>query len=189
MTSQPHNKTAGYLEVETQDERRERLERLFASQAALDHPISDTNRRADGAPSFPTSDGRAPYRVDPPTALLKRVQAFLPQIHQANEDLDPATANIEDGEDEQGRYIEMMLGLGVFEQRRRGQEGSESPSESSDSSSPSDGDDGDMKVIETERKGRKKKTGRVKEEERGEAFQVTSGPEGDTIRIYEGQDD
>lgn len=44
--------------------------------------------------------------------VLSRVQAFLPQLKSANEELskaDPSKLNIENLEDEDERYIEMVL--------------------------------------------------------------------------------
>lgn len=91
--------------------------------------------------------------------VLSRVQAFLPQLKSANEELskaDPSKLNIENLEDEDERYIEMVLfrqsgltsiddaynalqnlGLGVFEEKR--------PGNASDSNS--DDDDGDDIII------------------------------------------
>lgn len=42
------------------------------------------------------------------STVLERAAAFLPQLRQANEELDPETANIEHGESGEGRYIEMV---------------------------------------------------------------------------------
>lgn len=91
--------------------------------------------------------------------VLSRVQAFLPQLKSANEELskaDPSKLNIENLEGEDERYIEMVLfrqsgltsiddaynalqnlGLGVFEEKR--------PGNASDSNS--DDDDGDDIII------------------------------------------
>jgi len=98
--------------------------------------------------------------------VLERAATFLPQIHRANEELDPQTANIEHAESESYRYIEMTLGLGVFEQRRRGEEESGSSSDDSSAchSSSSDGDEEDDE-----------NDGGGEEEEGGEAFQVSNG--------------
>jgi len=172
MTPESKDNTDSFLEVESEDERIKRIERLLASQAASDRPTIGRSRRADGTPSFPASDGLGPYRVDPPTALLARAAAFLPQLRQANEQLDPQTANIENGEGERCQYIEMTLGLGVFEQRRR-EEGSGSLSESS-SSSHSSSSDGDEEDDENDGDG--------EEEEGGEAFQVSNGEAGRRTR-------
>ncbi|KAI9477254.1 hypothetical protein BX667DRAFT_496335 [Coemansia mojavensis] len=72
--------------------------------------------------SQPTdSAGQPPktYRVDPPSELLTRLHAFLPQIAKANKDLDkdPGKLNIENVGDDEPQYIEMDLGLGVFDMK------------------------------------------------------------------------
>jgi len=106
------------LEVESDEERAQRIERLLAAQASGSTPKQAV--RADGVPTFPGSNAQPPFRMEAPSALLARLEAFLPQIRKANDELDAASANIENGSDGQGRYIEMSLGLGVFEQRPSG---------------------------------------------------------------------
>ncbi|KAI8372548.1 hypothetical protein EDC96DRAFT_52232 [Choanephora cucurbitarum] len=52
--------------------------------------------------------------------ILSRVQAFLPQMKEANEQLkhaDPSKLDIENVDDQE-QYIEMNLGLGVFEEKK-----------------------------------------------------------------------
>ncbi|KAF7723787.1 hypothetical protein EC973_001700 [Apophysomyces ossiformis] len=52
--------------------------------------------------------------------ILSRVQAFLPQLQAANEELkqqDPSELDIENVEEDDSQYIEMNLGLGVFEEK------------------------------------------------------------------------
>ncbi|ODQ54335.1 hypothetical protein SAICODRAFT_34028 [Saitoella complicata NRRL Y-17804] len=76
--------------------------------------------------------------------LLSRLNSFLPQLKAANEDLekveDKETLNIENiGEDEE-KYIEMNLGLGVLEEKRPGEE-FESDSEESGSEEEEEGED------------------------------------------------
>ncbi|KAL5534049.1 hypothetical protein ACEPAG_509 [Sanghuangporus baumii] len=81
---------------------------------------------------------RETHAVEPPSELLSRVESFLPQMEAANKELarrmesSPESVDIEnlgDQEDEdededdkvgrQGQHIEMNLGLGVFDIRRR----------------------------------------------------------------------
>ncbi|KAI8076455.1 uncharacterized protein B0P05DRAFT_545925 [Gilbertella persicaria] len=63
-----------------------------------------------------------------PSDILSRVQAFLPQLKQANEQLkaaDPSKLDIENV-NEEGQYIEMNLGLGVFEEKHDSDDESDS---------------------------------------------------------------
>ncbi|KAJ1667046.1 hypothetical protein EV178_001767 [Coemansia sp. RSA 1646] len=66
---------------------------------------------------------RKTFRVEPPSALLSRLQSFLPQIAEANKKLesemteDPSKLDIENVEDSSSQYIEMDLGLGVFDMK------------------------------------------------------------------------
>ncbi|KAJ2493159.1 hypothetical protein IWW37_000809 [Coemansia sp. RSA 2050] len=68
---------------------------------------------------------RKTFRIEPPSDLLSRLHSFLPQIAIANKQLqadiaeDPRKLDIENvGEDEE-QYIEMDLGLGVFDMKPR----------------------------------------------------------------------
>ncbi|CAO3697406.1 unnamed protein product [Rhizopus microsporus] len=54
--------------------------------------------------------------------VLSRVQAFLPHIQQANQQLltkDTSELNIENVNEDEGQYIEMNLGLGVYDLRNK----------------------------------------------------------------------
>ncbi|KAL7331361.1 hypothetical protein PS15p_203563 [Mucor circinelloides] len=65
--------------------------------------------------------------------ILSRVQAFLPQLKNANEQLekaDPSKLDIENVDEEDGQYIEMNLGLGVYEEKKPGQSDSEDDEDS-----------------------------------------------------------
>ncbi|OBZ77510.1 hypothetical protein A0H81_01701 [Grifola frondosa] len=70
--------------------------------------------------SFDFGD-RSTFVVEPPLELLSRVQAFLPELAASNADLarrareDPDSIDIENLTDEEKQYIEMDLGLGVFD--------------------------------------------------------------------------
>ncbi|KAL5535705.1 hypothetical protein ACEPAF_3799 [Sanghuangporus sanghuang] len=95
---------------------------------------------------------RETHAVEPPSELLSRVESFLPQMEAANAELarrmesSPESVDIEnlgdreDDEEEdeedgrQGQYIEMNLGLGVFDIRRRPLSDTTSSSSSSASS-------------------------------------------------------
>jgi len=90
---------------------------------------------------------RRTFATEPPTELLARIQQFLPQIEQSNEELlqrDPHSIDMEHIEETDERIIQMNLGLGVFEQQRRAGGGgsasssAESASDMSDTDSDSD---------------------------------------------------
>jgi len=128
------------LEVEDDEARFQRLqstlEKLNASSTATPTPSFSFN---------PPTQRSKPHPV-PPSELLSRVQAFLPEFEASNEILaqrvqnDPSSVDIERVEDDAEEYIEMNLGLGVFEQRgARPEGGSEDESMSSSSSSSSSG--------------------------------------------------
>ncbi|KAG1492430.1 hypothetical protein G6F47_008215 [Rhizopus delemar] len=64
--------------------------------------------------------------------ILSRVQAFLPQIQQANEQLqseDVSKLNIENVNENEEQYIEMNLGLGVYDVKKDGEDDSDSEEE------------------------------------------------------------
>ncbi|KAL1926785.1 hypothetical protein VTP01DRAFT_5431 [Rhizomucor pusillus] len=111
-------------------------EKTIAKLLAKDQP---DEKQQDSSADVPKSKPKT-YKIEPPSDILSRVQAFLPQLKSANEELskaDPSKLNIENLEDEDERYIEMNLGLGVFEEKR--------PGNASDSNS--DDDDGDDIII------------------------------------------
>ncbi|KAF8639357.1 hypothetical protein AX17_001546 [Amanita inopinata Kibby_2008] len=128
------------LEVEDDGQRQKRiqlqLERLNALSSSKSHTSSQ---------KFDFGD-RTTYPIAPPTELLARIQAFLPQIEASNVTLaqqaqqHPESVDIEHVSEDVEQYIEMNLGLGVFEdrsQRMQGKKDAEmsSPSPSSPSSS------------------------------------------------------
>ena len=107
------------LDVEDENRRQERIQTLFSK---LDASSSATTRTP-----FPSQQpfdfgDRSTFPVAPPAELLARVQAFLPELAASNADLlqrardDPESVDIEHL-GAAGPYIEMNLGLGVFEQR------------------------------------------------------------------------
>ncbi|KAF8910536.1 hypothetical protein CPB84DRAFT_1812685 [Gymnopilus junonius] len=132
------------LDVEDEETRQARiqsyLEKLNASTNAKDftHP--------SGIPQFDFGD-RTTFPVNPPTELLSRVKAFLPQLEESNALItqrlqqDPSSIDIEHISDGMNQYIEMNLGLGVFEDRSNKmdheQQSSSEDSEMSTSSSES----------------------------------------------------
>ncbi|KAJ1886873.1 hypothetical protein LPJ66_009412 [Kickxella alabastrina] len=71
---------------------------------------------------FPIPEPPKTFRIEPPSGLLSRLQAFLPQIAEANKKLqadvaqDPHKLDIENVNEEE-QYIEMDLGLGVFDMK------------------------------------------------------------------------
>ncbi|KAJ2599252.1 hypothetical protein H4R99_003787 [Coemansia sp. RSA 1722] len=75
--------------------------------------------------SRPSADAkdRKTFRIEPPTDLLSRLNAFLPQIAEANKKLEAAVAedphklDIENVDKNEEQYIEMDLGLGVFDMK------------------------------------------------------------------------
>ncbi|KZP15372.1 hypothetical protein FIBSPDRAFT_1048167 [Athelia psychrophila] len=121
------------LEIEGDDERLARLHRVFAKMNA------SAGYKAEPG-SFPGSgvgkDAEMPDG-EMTNQLLARVKSFLPQIESSNAALastDPAALDIENVGEEQEGYIEMNLGLGVFEDRK-GQPSSHSSDSSSSQSS------------------------------------------------------
>ncbi|KAH9936822.1 uncharacterized protein BXZ73DRAFT_14376, partial [Epithele typhae] len=97
------------------------LEELFSRLNSAPVLTSPSAAPASRTP-FDFGD-RTTFVPAPPSELLARVQAFLPELAAANVDLlrrareDPGSVDIESLEPSQHGYIEMNLGLGVFEQR------------------------------------------------------------------------
>ncbi|KAL1746458.1 hypothetical protein HDZ31DRAFT_62129 [Schizophyllum fasciatum] len=155
-TSKPTQK----LEIEDAAARQRRLqstlERLNGSSTPRD-PEAILEALMNGSSSGPSAGlpqigpgNRDTFAVEPPTELMSRVHSFLPQMQAENERLrqrDAQELDIEHLEDEEGPYIEMDLGLGVYSIRRPGEvsseSGSSSDSEDSVSSSSISGDSSD----------------------------------------------
>ncbi|KAI8643391.1 hypothetical protein BD408DRAFT_414832 [Parasitella parasitica] len=75
------------------------------------------------------------YRLYLQTRKRFQVQAFLPQLKTANECLenkDLSELDIENVNDEDGQYIEMNLGLGVYGEKKSEQSDSDDQDENSD---------------------------------------------------------
>ncbi|KAF9026285.1 hypothetical protein BDZ89DRAFT_1161289 [Hymenopellis radicata] len=107
------------LEVEDEEARHRRLDaymrKLDSSRPAV----------ATSTTTFEFGD-RKTFAIDPPADLLARV--------------DPKSVDIEHLADDMGQYIEMNLGLGVFEQHGSDFEMGSSSSSSSDSEDDDDSD-------------------------------------------------
>ncbi|KAF8982622.1 hypothetical protein BDQ17DRAFT_1378582 [Cyathus striatus] len=103
------------LEVEDDEERLTRIHNTLNKLSSSDPSSTIT---PPGLPKFDFGN-RTTYEVSPNSELLARLQSFLPQLEASNallETQDPQTFNIElPTQDE--RYIEMNLGLGVFESK------------------------------------------------------------------------
>ncbi|KAK0239327.1 hypothetical protein EDD85DRAFT_951528 [Armillaria nabsnona] len=107
------------LEVEEEDARIKRIEAVMHKL----NTASDLRPPPTAAKPFDFGERRT-FAVDPPSELLSRVQAFLPQIEASNAiltqrvELDPKSVDIEHITEGTDQYIEMNLGLGVFEHRK-----------------------------------------------------------------------
>ncbi|KAL5495066.1 hypothetical protein ACEPAI_528 [Sanghuangporus weigelae] len=155
------------LDVEDEDQHQLRLRQLLqrindSSSSSYTH--ADNNSRIAASsnntpfvrpgPSSFDFGVRETHAVEPPSELLSRVESFLPQMEAANTELarrmesSPESVDIEnlgdeDEDDEdgrQGQYIEMNLGLGVFDIRRRPLSDTTTTSNSSSSNASSDDD-------------------------------------------------
>lgn len=123
------------LDIEDEDQRQNRLRSLLER---LNDTSSGTN------PHGILNNSERNTHPVAPTELLARVQAFLPAIHASNEALAQKSrdeVNVENVEDDEELYIEMNLGLGVFETKRRRSTTSEGSIESNTSSSGPDSPD------------------------------------------------
>jgi len=139
------------LEVEDEDARVTRLQSIFeklnsttSSSGFVGNALGMSNVQFDFGE-------RKTWAVEPPSELISRVQAFLPQMEASNVILtqrveaDPQSIDMEHIEDDAAQYIEMNLGLGVFDmkpKRQSGDEDTEMIDSSSASSSSSDSDSG-----------------------------------------------
>ncbi|KDQ13998.1 hypothetical protein BOTBODRAFT_44912 [Botryobasidium botryosum FD-172 SS1] len=155
------------LDVEDDEERQMRIERLLASQAQSIAGNSNGVQNAPVLPPFPALlSERRTYAIGPPIDLLARLESFLPEMERANAELqrqaeaDPSSVEIEilsgeedeeeDGDEDEGeevprgrQLIEMNLGLGVFEQRNKRIASDGTSSSGSSSSSDTDSSDKD----------------------------------------------
>ncbi|PPQ78594.1 hypothetical protein CVT24_002740 [Panaeolus cyanescens] len=136
------------LEIEDEEARQARIQSFLEK---LNASSSHTNPLSSSSPPQFDFGNRMTYPVEPPTDLLSRVQAFLPQLEASNNDLaqkakaDPSSIDIEHISDDMEQYIEMNLGLGVFEDRskRSANTGDDEDTEMSTSSKSSSEEDDD----------------------------------------------
>lgn len=129
------------LEVEDEENRQQRIGNLL-EQLNSSSPSRNTSNAAP--PTFDFGE-RKTYAVDPPSELLARIHDFLPRLKEENDSLakrvqdNPSSADIENIEEDVEQYIELNLGLGVFETRPKDSDShsDDEESESEDSSSSS----------------------------------------------------
>ncbi|KAF8808670.1 hypothetical protein BYT27DRAFT_7137134 [Phlegmacium glaucopus] len=108
------------LDVEDEETRQTRIQSYLEKLNSSSHTTNLASQ-----PAFQTFDfgDRTTFDVKPPTDLLSRVQAFLPQLEASNAVLaqrareDPNSIDIEHIPEGMDQYIEMNLGLGIFEDR------------------------------------------------------------------------
>lgn len=129
------------LEVEDEYARVRRFQSIFEKLNSSSPSSHVPTRHGPGMPSFQFDFGeRKTWAVEPPSELLSRVQAFLPQMEVSNAILteraeaDPQSVDMEQVEDDAEPYIEMNLGLGVFDMKPKAQSGNQD-TEMTDSSS------------------------------------------------------
>ncbi|KAG6816516.1 hypothetical protein H0H93_008010 [Arthromyces matolae] len=132
MTDKNSKPSLEKLDVEDEDARFKRI------QSTLEKLNAPSSTPTPEPFSLPTERSK-PHSV-PQSALLAQVQAFLPQLEASNATLqqqresNPSSVDIESLTEGLEEYIEMNLGLGLFEQR-----GNASGSTSDDDLTSSDG--------------------------------------------------
>jgi len=124
------------LEIEDEDARQERLQSILEKMNA-----SSSCKQKDNATFLDPRKTELPM-PEATNQLLARVQAFLPRMEASNAILsqaDPKSIDIEHVPETDDQYIEMNLGLGVFEDRKTtaSHPHSDSDSDNDDSSSSS----------------------------------------------------
>ncbi|KAI8097731.1 uncharacterized protein BX664DRAFT_327128 [Halteromyces radiatus] len=80
--------------------------------------LSTDSKQNEDTPMIPPPELRKTFKITPNNDILSRVQSFLPQLQAANQQLqsaDLADLDIENVKDDSEQYIEMNLGLGVYE--------------------------------------------------------------------------
>ncbi|KAG6855739.1 hypothetical protein H0H87_011379 [Tephrocybe sp. NHM501043] len=109
------------LDVEDAEQRLSRLQNTLQN---LNTPSTSKSSKLPSAPNFSFLNRDAaqsrPQHVEPPKELLSRVHAFLPAIQASNALLssqDLEKIDIEHVDDSTDHYIEMNLGLGIFDVR------------------------------------------------------------------------
>ncbi|KAI0367267.1 hypothetical protein BV20DRAFT_970665 [Pilatotrama ljubarskyi] len=115
----PRHKTE-VLEIEDEEQRQERMHSLLSR---LNAQKANSRSGVSAAQQRPDIGDRTTLPAGPPLELLSRVQAFLPELAASNAELvrrareNPESVDIESIGEHEEQYIEMNLGLGVFEHR------------------------------------------------------------------------
>ncbi|KAG9317719.1 hypothetical protein JVU11DRAFT_1935 [Chiua virens] len=115
------------------------LKRIASAPGSLLERLNTTTS-SKSAPLLHIGCEEAIGPIEPPTELLTRIQSFLAAIATSNEVLsqeNPEDIDIENVPENVEQYIEMNLGLGVFETKRP-KSGSRSVTPSSEAESSSD---------------------------------------------------
>lgn len=136
MATRNPNDQSRLLDCEDEEDRIRRISRLLSTIDSTSN-THQTPRPLEQL-MLPSSASSA-MDTTQTSELISRVQAFLPQIMAANEELfrrareTHSSVDIEHFDGTEGAYIEMNLGLGLFEQRT-GPTAEENASSSGDSS-------------------------------------------------------
>ncbi|KAF9976225.1 hypothetical protein BGZ73_008932 [Actinomortierella ambigua] len=96
---------------------------LSSTEERVANLINNAGRKEQAENPILSAGERKTFRVQ--SDLISRLEAFLPKIKEANAELekqvqmDPAAVDIENVDEESGeQYIEMDLGLGVFDLKK-----------------------------------------------------------------------
>lgn len=126
MSDTQHNMTTtrndamDILDVEDEDQRQQRMHGILMQ---LDSQLHARRQQKLAAKMSYDFGDRKTFMVPPPSELLSRVEAFLPQFAASTADItrraqaDPDSVDIEKF-GHPGPYIQMKLGLGVYEEKR-----------------------------------------------------------------------
>jgi len=134
--------SSGSDEDEEEDEEEEE-QNVYGKSGLLSRWSTKQSAAESKKDGIPTEQNPAPARE-----LRDRLSTFLPQMRQANAELEHGNVDRLDDVDDghEGQYIEMNLGLGVLSERKNGEEGlrwvAESGTESESESESADGGDG-----------------------------------------------
>ncbi|KAG6859795.1 hypothetical protein C0995_003883 [Termitomyces sp. Mi166 len=113
---------AGVLEIEDAEQRLDRLRNTLQKLNDTTHHKSKSSSTPNPGLSFLNVENTRSKRqfIPPPSDLLSRVQAFLPALEASNALLssqDRSQIDVEHIDSDSGPYIEMNLGLGLFDVR------------------------------------------------------------------------
>ncbi|KAI9012604.1 hypothetical protein CLU79DRAFT_890664 [Phycomyces nitens] len=114
--------------------REKTLAKLLADTNLLDDTKKELKNKGPQIPFIPPPEERKTYKIAPPTDILSRLQAFLPQLEAANaslQNMKPEDLDIEQVEEDE-QYIEMNLGLGVYEHKRHESDSEDEDDEAED---------------------------------------------------------